>query len=458
MLFPLTFWASGATYYVDATNGSDSNAGTLAAPWQTVAKVNATQQAGDTIRWKRDEAWTGTALQAQSGVRYLDYGSGAKPILSASGIANPIIATGKSGIHFANLDCRNGTTGSYFDGCSALVFVDCDMSSAGNDNLTFINGCNNVLVSGGAYNNAASGGGHAGIEITDGCFDIEIAGVTCDGNPIGITIHNHPLTTMPTDITVRDCTITNSSLNAFQISLDGTSNQTVSIEVERVEVDTSSGGHLFAITRVSTGYLNGSITLRDCVAHGSINGVYNYDIQADDVTLERCRSYHTGAATAERVLRILNSKRTKVYHGTFYRAANPGGIGLIFIDGARGDDIEVKNTIIASGATGLLPVEVTAAYVAAGGSLDIDYNLYQKTAATAAWKWNGTNRTFADWKTLTGTDAHSIAGSDPLFVDAGAFDFTLQAGSPAIDQGVVIAGVNDGYLGAAPDLGYAEKA
>ena len=53
---------TGRTYYVDATGGSDNNDGT-GAPWQTVAKVNATTfQPGDSILFKRGETWTGTRL------------------------------------------------------------------------------------------------------------------------------------------------------------------------------------------------------------------------------------------------------------------------------------------------------------------------------------------------------------------------------------------------------------
>ncbi len=49
---------------------------------------------------------------------------------------------------------------------------------------------------------------------------------------------------------------------------------------------------------------------------------------------------------------------------------------------------------------------------------------------------------------------------DPLFVGSGekpAPWYGLAAGSPAIDAGVVMAGVNDGYVGAAPDLGAFES-
>lgn len=46
---------------------------------------------------------------------------------------------------------------------------------------------------------------------------------------------------------------------------------------------------------------------------------------------------------------------------------------------------------------------------------------------------------------------HNLFGVNPLFVNASAADFRLQAGSPAIGVGVVMPGVT--YTGSAPDLG-----
>jgi hypothetical protein len=42
-------------------------------------------------------------------------------------------------------------------------------------------------------------------------------------------------------------------------------------------------------------------------------------------------------------------------------------------------------------------------------------------------------------------------GTDPQFVNASSGDFHLQAGSPAIDAGMVIPSLS--YNGSAPDLG-----
>jgi hypothetical protein len=55
----------------------------------------------------------------------------------------------------------------------------------------------------------------------------------------------------------------------------------------------------------------------------------------------------------------------------------------------------------------------------------------------------------------TGQEAHGLS-VDPGFVDAAGGDYTLLAGSALIDSGEFIPGVNDGYLGAGPDIGALE--
>ena len=63
-------------------------------------------------------------------------------------------------------------------------------------------------------------------------------------------------------------------------------------------------------------------------------------------------------------------------------------------------------------------------------------------------------------------DLYQVSASNNLFlagspqtqlVDWQVHDFTLKAGAPAIDAGVVIPGFTDGYLGSAPDLGAYES-
>lgn len=78
-----------ATYYVDATGGSDGAAGTSeGAAWQTISKVNAaTFSAADSILFKRGEVWRETLIPPDSGssgspIAIGAYGSGALPIIS----------------------------------------------------------------------------------------------------------------------------------------------------------------------------------------------------------------------------------------------------------------------------------------------------------------------------------------------------------------------------------------
>lgn len=71
--------------------------------------------------------------------------------------------------------------------------------------------------------------------------------------------------------------------------------------------------------------------------------------------------------------------------------------------------------------------------------------------------WNGTQySTMAAFLAAVAGATNGVSGNPLLASPPG--DCTLQSGSPCINAGEVITGVTDGYLGAAPDLGYAEKA
>jgi hypothetical protein len=94
----------GATaFYVSSSTGSDSNAGTLAAPWKTIAHVNAqTFAPGTSVLFKRGDTWdrsggpgvTGTFLPTGGGtsgnpIVYDAYGTGANPIIDGSANGSP---------------------------------------------------------------------------------------------------------------------------------------------------------------------------------------------------------------------------------------------------------------------------------------------------------------------------------------------------------------------------------
>ncbi|MDR2476733.1 MAG: carboxypeptidase regulatory-like domain-containing protein, partial [Treponema sp.] len=93
-------------YYVSFSTGNDENAGTEAAPWKTIARVNRqTFQAGDAILFKSGDTWTwdentmtGKDFLAPQGsgtdgnpITISSYGAGDKPKLEGRGLVDNII-------------------------------------------------------------------------------------------------------------------------------------------------------------------------------------------------------------------------------------------------------------------------------------------------------------------------------------------------------------------------------
>jgi hypothetical protein len=91
-----------------------------------------------------------------------------------------------------------------------------------------------------------------------------------------------------------------------------------------------------------------------------------------------------------------------------------------------------------------------------GQPLDLDYDgLYTTRAGELAW-WSGLSdrhlNTLAELQAVTGQELHGLNVA-PGFADAAGGDYSLTAGSELVDAGLRIPGINDGYEGAAPDVG-----
>ncbi len=86
--------ANSTVYYVDSVSGSDSNNGTsLSTPWQTLANINATTfQPGDRILLKCGGVWNGQLYPKGSGTSALpitisSYGTGSRPVVNGGSLA-----------------------------------------------------------------------------------------------------------------------------------------------------------------------------------------------------------------------------------------------------------------------------------------------------------------------------------------------------------------------------------
>jgi hypothetical protein len=91
--------------------------------------------------------------------------------------------------------------------------------------------------------------------------------------------------------------------------------------------------------------------------------------------------------------------------------------------------------------------------------VDLDYDaLHTSGTEGLAW-WEGVGGelpTLGDLRSVTGQELHGVAGP-PGFTDAATGDYTPREGSPLIDRGVVLPGINTGFNGAGPDIGAFER-
>jgi parallel beta-helix repeat protein len=88
--------------------------------------------------------------------------------------------------------------------------------------------------------------------------------------------------------------------------------------------------------------------------------------------------------------------------------------------------------------------------------IDLDYDdLYTTQPGELAW-WSGLPdrhlNTLAELRTATGQELHGM-NSLPGFKDAASGDYSLASNSALIDAGLVIPGINDDFVGDAPDIG-----
>jgi len=89
LVLGLSGYASGTTYYVSSSSGSDANSGTAVnAAWQTIAHVNAQSfLPGDSILFKRGDTWNESLAPPSSGasgnpITFDAYGAGPAPNLT----------------------------------------------------------------------------------------------------------------------------------------------------------------------------------------------------------------------------------------------------------------------------------------------------------------------------------------------------------------------------------------
>ena len=445
----------GIVYYVDFTLGNDANLGiTEALPWKTITKINAeTFYEGDSILFKRGETWAGICLIVpHDGLSFGAYGVGAKPILDGQDAVNCIFMNGKRDIYIEYIEMTQG-----LDSCIQVYTSDrvdvyeCDCHDAGNDNIVFISDCNDCTVTGGSSYNPYQRMPTtlvSCIEIADGGDGFVIDDVECYGSAaVGITVHNHVGTEIPTNVVIKNSTFRNNTTNGINVMAQDTTTDPV-ITIDNCLCYENAVGIRVYKSLASVYYPSG-VLIKNSKFY--TNTTYGFYFEANGLTMHHCLTW--GIAQQNR---IYNAKNINLYNNTIWHA--PAGVTFaLYCLGDVCENITLKNNIFHADTTNGYIIGFAADTVTGA---DVDYNLYYfGNVFSARWMWDAVGYTYANWKTNSGMDANSPVSNivDPAFTNEAIMDLTLQAGSPAIDIGVVIPGITDGYLGTAPDCGMYER-
>ncbi len=470
---PATFTGPYTDRYVDFTNGNDANDGTsLAQAWKTLAKVMASGKAGDRILFPGGGSVSLSAKFAvpADGMAFSTYGAG-RFVFDGLDLHDCIDGNGHSNLLFTNIEATQGLDfGFAFDGTHDITLVNCSAHDCGNDQVIFSN-CQYGLVYGGtfhsAYTRLLDDRMTSGIEVKDACSYITIDGVECYGNAgvaspahytAGIAIHAHTGTVLADHVTVVNCNIHDEGLNGFGIRINNDNPAVITARSILIENNTIRGcayGGVQVNSSAGALFPTRGVTIRGNTIRHNTNRFQVHLINAQDVLITRNALANNNPTQLGQNISVDQSLNVTVVNNTTYSEFDDFNFSIL-VSGAACGNVVIRNNIIGGASASMMNI-----YVAAGTGITgmvIDNNLYQYTGAGNRWAWLGVNMNYTTWRTNNANDANSPARSNPLFANPAAFDFTLQAGSPAINAGAILSPWTIGYEGIAPDIGYAERA
>ena len=380
-----------ATYYVDATNGRDTNDGlSPEKAWKTIRKVKGTTfEPGDEIRFKRGEVFSDSILFVYSSgsegkpIVFRDYGDLKKPLPVITYTHNFCIwMRDREYLTFQNLDVAGG----------GEAVIELKQSAIGKTHHIVIKDC--IIRGGntGVWVDTALGGLIEGCEIYD-----------CK---TGFSSHDP-------GFTVRDCKIHD---NQYGISVG-----TYDTIIEGNEIFNNEIG-----IRYGFGYGKFDVTfrhnlVRDNKSHGfeTWYGVVN----AGTIT------YNIFSGNGGDGIFLKNGVSGITIFNNVISGNKGHGINLAVEKDKVPQGITIKNNIIMDNKG----FEIRIAKGVTG--LESDYNCVYRVVSGPLTEWSGTGYSWNDWKEHSQQDVHSI-NRNPLFVNSASGDFRLAVKSPCRNAGV----------------------
>ena len=462
--------APGTAYYVDASAGNDSNNGqSPTTAWRTIAKVNASSfSAGDQVLFERGEVWREQLTVSSSGsagkpITFGAYGSGPAPAIAGSDAITGWIADAGS-VARPPLPKVYSATLSFMP---VALFRNGVKLGAAKSALNLLNSDGDWYYDGVVYLYSSHDPLEDVLEATNfrRSYGIRVAGKSY------VTIQN---------LQVRQASAFNIETNA---SAWITYRSIESLQAQSSGFNIENGCNFVTIGGGSLIHDNGLAESgdRNGIGIGSFgNGSSNITVQDSDIYNNTNHNIEVARTDSNAVMANLSFLRNRIHNslaaGIYVGGAHTGVSviynqiysnarqGLIAAEGGGNVNpgspviVACNNVIWGNGTSGgmrnanvVFPSNSTAGsttfknnivaeangqeiQVLGGAAYTGDYNLFYHSAGGTFLEWYGKTQSFADWKANSLQDIHSV-NFDPKLKNPIGGDFTLTAGSPAIDAG-----------------------
>jgi parallel beta-helix repeat protein len=439
LILPSQAHAAAGTFYV-ATNGSDSAAGTSSAPWRT-------------LQHAADVATAGATVIVRAG--------------SYRGVTINHSGTSSAPIVFQN----DRGTRPIIDGGRSMGYV------------VYLNGVHDVKLTGFEITGANAFLG-AGIEV-DWSSGGVVLGYNIIRNNRDIGIHLY----QSTNVRVTNNEIKYNSIG-IEVKYSGggdlIENNTIHDQNAMV-VNDSAGGNDSGAVGVNFLKTTGAITARGNTLYNNraTSHDYGYDggaweiYGASNVTITGNRSWNnedvleTGTDSGVQCSNNVFT-RNVAWAGSNAPMGNAVGLTLrcaqnmlvanntftdldywIFdIHLTSGFAASINNLRIVNNVLTQQDSKIYAIGSGVPSSVLIDYNLVYsyRGYGIASVAGKGNTSTLTQLRQWTGYDVHGVQ-ADPQYYNRTNHDYHVGSGSPAINRGTVLAGITNGFLGTAPDIG-----
>jgi parallel beta-helix repeat protein len=450
ILFGLCGLSANATTYYVANAGSDSNNGTsMSVPWRTIAHVNAQIfGGGDSILFHRGDIWREQLVPPSSGssgsvITFGVYGSGNLPIISGADLVNAFSVYSGS-VYVASVAWSP----------RELLLDDTVIGRVVGSRVALTSNNEWFYSSGSLYLYSTSNPNSRKVEAQRRFYGVRITGVnyvTISGIAeslavTGLDVHNADHITMcdgsanyntsagyyPADggaTNVLLCRFTahdNGAVSADDnaVGIGGLGNASSNITVDSGNLYGSFHENI-EIAPTDTGASVTGVVISNNIIHDGRAGGIRVSGKGHSVTIQSNLIYSNSGHGIVEIAGTSGSGTTTllVYNNTIHGNARNG----FYLDGST---ITLRNNIFSQNGTAVGWHEISTTPAT---TLTSDYNDWYHSARGNFMLWNRTDGTFAQWKTNSSQDAHSIS-ADPRFTSAGS-DFTLLSSSPAINAG-----------------------